>query len=138
MSEYALINKISDEPAFIWWVKEVLRRRDRILSKVKSRYWKRTHKFGIELPKNVDEAMAIDRKHGNDFWKKAIEKEMKNVMTAFDFLNEGENAPIGYQQIKLHIIFDIKMDFTRKARLVAGGHMTDTPASLTYSSFVSR
>ena len=138
VSEYALINKISDEPAFIWWVKEVLRRRDRILSKVKSRYWKRTHKFGIELPKNVDEAMAIDRKHGNDFWKKAIEKEMKNVMTAFDFLNEGENAPIGYQQIKLHMIFDIKMDFTRKARLVAGGHMTDTPASLTYSSVVSR
>ena len=131
VSEYALINKISDEPAFIWWVKEVLRRRDRILSKVKSRYWKRTHKFGIELPKNVDEAMAIDRKHGNDFWKKAIEKEMKNVMTAFDFLNEGENAPIGYQQIKLHMIFDIKMDFTRKARLVAGGHMTDTPVSLT-------
>ena len=36
------------------------------------------------------------------------------------------------------MIFDIKMDFTRKARLVAGGHMTDTPASLTYSSVVSR
>ena len=89
MSEYALINKISDEPAFIWWVQEVLRRREKILSNFKSRYWKRTHKFGIELPKNVDEAMAIDRKHGNDFWKKAIEKEMKNVMTAFDFLNEG-------------------------------------------------
>ena len=30
------------------------------------------------------------------------------------------------------------MDFTRKARLVAGGHVTDTPSSLTYSSVVSR
>lgn len=30
------------------------------------------------------------------------------------------------------------MDFTRKARLVAGGHMTDTPSSVTYSSVVSR
>ena len=36
------------------------------------------------------------------------------------------------------MIFDIKIDFTGKAHLVAGGHMTDTPASLTYSSVVSR
>jgi len=36
------------------------------------------------------------------------------------------------------LIFDVKMDFTRKARFVAGGHMTETPASLTYSSVVSR
>jgi len=38
------------------------------------------------------------------------------------------------------MIFDIKMDgkFTRKARLVAGGHTTETPASSTYSSIVSR
>jgi len=38
----------------------------------------------------------------------------------------------------LHIIFDIKMDFTRKACFVAGGHKTDPPATLTYSSVVSR
>jgi len=38
------------------------------------------------------------------------------------------------------MVFDIKMDgkFTRKARLVAGGHTTETPASSTYSSVVSR
>jgi hypothetical protein len=30
------------------------------------------------------------------------------------------------------------MDFTRKARFVAGGHMTETPESMTYSSVVSR
>jgi len=36
------------------------------------------------------------------------------------------------------MIFDVKMDFTRKARLVAGGHMTETPSSITYSSVVSR
>jgi hypothetical protein len=36
------------------------------------------------------------------------------------------------------MIFDIKMDLTRKARFVAGGHTTDTPASMTYSSVVSR
>jgi hypothetical protein len=30
------------------------------------------------------------------------------------------------------------MDFTRKARFVAGGHTTYTPGSITYSSVVSR
>lgn len=34
------------------------------------------------------------------------------------------------------MIFDVKMDFTRKARFVAGGHMTEAPASITYSSVV--
>ena len=36
------------------------------------------------------------------------------------------------------MIFDIKMYFTRKTRFVAGGHMTELPTSLTYSSVVSR
>ena len=41
-------------------------------------------------------------------------------------------------QIHCHVIFDVKMDFTRKARFVAGGHTTDTPAAITYLSVVSR
>ena len=46
----------------------------------------------------------------------------------------------GYQEIRCHMIFDIKMgeNFRRKARMVADGHQTETPAALTYSSVVSR
>jgi hypothetical protein len=37
------------------------------------------------------------------------------------------------------MVFDIKMeDFKRKARLVAGGHKTEAPATITYASGVSR
>jgi hypothetical protein len=37
------------------------------------------------------------------------------------------------------MIFYVKMDFTRKARFVAGGHMMEAPnSSLTYSSLVSQ
>jgi hypothetical protein len=37
------------------------------------------------------------------------------------------------------MVFDVKMeDFCRKARLIAGGHMTKAPATLTYASVVSR
>jgi hypothetical protein len=36
------------------------------------------------------------------------------------------------------VIFDIKVDLTRKARFVAGGHWTDPPSQVTYSTVVSR
>jgi hypothetical protein len=39
LAEYALVNKIIEEPAFAWWAKHILRKRDRIIKKVKSRYW---------------------------------------------------------------------------------------------------
>ena len=36
------------------------------------------------------------------------------------------------------MIFDVKMNFTCKARFVAGGHLTNNPSTITYSSVVSR
>jgi len=80
----------------------------------------------------------IDQQTGTTFWRDAIHKEMKNNRLAFKVLEEDDKVPIGYKWIKCHMVFDIKMDFTRKARYVAGGHMTDPPATLTYSSVVSR
>ena len=69
----------------------------------------------------------------------AIAKEMTNVRVAFDILKDGDRAPIGHKQINCHLIFDVKMeDFRRKARLVAGGHMTETPKCMTYSIIVGR
>ena len=41
-------------------------------------------------------------------------------------------------RIRCHVIFHVKIDFTREARFVAGGHTTDTPGLITYSSVVSR
>ena len=139
VAEYAVANGLVDEPAFKWWVPFTLKKRDAIISAVNKRYWKRTHKFGIRLPHSVQEAIAIDKEEGNTLWQDAMQKEMNNVMVAFKILKEGESAPPGYQQIPCHMIFDVKLDnFTRKARMVAGGHKTETPATLTYASVVSR
>ena len=55
-AEYAVAAKIDMEPAFAWWVPRTLKKRNRIISKVKSKYWHRTHKFGIRIPKSVKEA----------------------------------------------------------------------------------
>ena len=35
-------------------------------------------------------------------------------------------------------MFDIKMNLNRKARVVAGGHVTNAPSTMTYTSVVSR
>jgi hypothetical protein len=44
-----------------------------------------------------------------------------------------------YQEIRCHMIFDVKMeDFHRNARFVAGVHTTDIPHAMTYVSVVSR
>lgn len=45
----------------------------------------------------------------------------------------------GYQKILCHMIFDIKIkDFSRNARLVAGGHVTKPHATITYVSVVTK
>jgi hypothetical protein len=90
------------------------------------------------VPTSVEEALNIDKETNTTYWRDAIHKEMTNNRKAFKFLEDGELIPIGYQWIHCHMIFDAKMDFTRKARFVAGGHMTDPPSTLTYSSVVSR
>ena len=46
---------------------------------------------------------------------------------------------IGYQRVNCHIFFDVKMEnFRRKSRLVAEGHVTEPPETITYASLVSR
>ena len=141
LAEYAIVARISEEPAFAWWVPFTIRKRNRVLSKVKSKYWVRTHKFGIKIPKNALEAKAFDAENGDTLWWDAICKEMRNVRPAFEVWDKSQaDIPVGYQEVKCHLIFDVKMgeNFRRKARFVAGGHTTDVPSVLTYASVVSR
>lgn len=61
---------------------------------------------------------------------------MKNVMIAFEF-RDDDVMPIGHQKIDCHMVFDVKMDLTHKARMVAGGHQTVISKESTFSSVVS-
>ena len=80
----------------------------------------------------------FDAENGDTLWQDAINKEMANNMIVFEVLEEGESVPVGYTRITCHLIFDVKMDLTRKARYVARGHLMDPPASMTYVSVVGR
>lgn len=140
LAEFAVDQGIDEEPAFAWWTKYTLKKKARIISKIKSKYWSRTHKYGVRIPKSVREAIAIDKENGNTLWWDALMKEMKNVRPAFEVFEGGAEKLVGYQCIKCHIVWDVKLgeNFRRKARLVAGGHLTEIPTSQTYSSVVSR
>jgi hypothetical protein len=48
VAEYSIANRIDDEAAFARWVPTLLKKRDRVLAKVKSKYWQRTHKYGMD------------------------------------------------------------------------------------------
>lgn len=140
-AEYSKSRDIHNEPAFAWWVPHVLKKKKIIIAKIKSAYWQTTHKYGMKIPKTVQEALAIDKENGDTLWWDSIIKEMDNVRIAFEEWKRKEaDIPKGYQKIRCHLIFDIKLseNFRRKARFVAGGHTTSAPSSITYSSVVSR
>ena len=94
LAEYAKRNDLQDEPAFCWWLKHTLRRKKYLLKAVKSRYPRRTHKFGIQVPQSVEEALAIDRATNTTFWFDAIQKEMKKFVLPFAFLTLVSMCPL--------------------------------------------
>lgn len=141
LAQYAVDNRIDNEPAFNWWTSYTLKKGKRIIAKVKSKYWQRSHKYGIRVPKTVKEALEIDKENNNTYWADAIKDEMRKIRGKAVELYEGNPEElIGWQKITTHLIFDVKLgeNFRRKARLVADGHKTNTPSSVTYSSVVSR
>jgi len=70
LAQYAIASQISEEPAFKWWVQEILKKKKRIIAKIKTKYWQTTHKFGIEIPKSVEHALWIDQETGTNDWRK--------------------------------------------------------------------
>ena len=108
--EYAAASKISMYPTFDWWVPHTLRKRNHIIAKVKSKYWLKTHKFKIKVPNNMNQEIDFDRENGNVLWWEAVCQETKNDRPAFEPWEKREgDIPTGYQEIKCHLILDIKM-----------------------------
>jgi len=138
VSRFAKDRNLLHDPVFAWWAPRHLATAHHIVSAAKARYKKCNQKFGITIPRSVEEALQIDKDTGTTYWADAIEKEMRNNRIAFKFLQDNEQVPKGYTFICCHMNFEVKMDFTRKARFVAGRHMTDPPTEITYSSVVSR
>ena len=97
-----------------------------------------THKYGVEVPTGTEHAKELDRRNGNIMWMDALTKEMYNVGVAFEVLDEREQAPNGRKNVTGHLVWDVKMDFTRKTRWVLNGHKMPDPVGSTFAGVVSR
>ena len=112
LAEYARARGISNEPAFTWLVPHTLRKRDVILANLSTRIRKTTHKYGVEIPRDVKHAEEIDRANSNHFWRDAIRTKMLNVGVVFDVLPEDKKVSPGWHKVTGYIVFNVKMDST--------------------------
>jgi len=138
VAEYAQARNLDDEPDVALWTPFTPRKRDRIIAAVNSCIQKASHDYGAEIPTSVKNAHRTDKENGNTLWVDAPKKEMTNVGIAFKILENVEATPVGYKKSSGHLIWDVKMDFTRKAMWVKDGHHTPDPDTSTYGGVVSR
>jgi hypothetical protein len=91
-----------------------------------------------KIPRNTKEALYLDRKNKDPKWKEAIGTEIDGIQGhgSFMFLPPGAMPPAGYQEAPLRMIFDVKPDLRRKARLVVGGHKVNAEEYSCYSTVV--
>ena len=94
---------------------------------------KTTHKYGIEIPTSVEHAYELDRINGNNLWKEVLEMEMYSISVAFEILEDGKSSPAEFTKVSGHLIWSVKVDFTRKARWVLDGQKTPDPVGSKYA-----
>jgi Reverse transcriptase (RNA-dependent DNA polymerase) len=92
--------------------------------------------YGHLVPRNHSQALEIDRKNGNAVWQDAEKIELEAILGYGVFNDTGlhTSGPENHKRINVHFVYAVKHDGRYKARLVAGGHLTDTPIDSVYSS----
>ena len=97
------------------------------------------YQFGFRVPRNIKEAWELDKENGTTRWKDAMTLELWQLAEYDTFRDTGKAyaPPAGYKRIRVHYVYAVKHDGRHKARLVADGHLTETPLESVYSGVVS-
>jgi hypothetical protein len=139
VSQYGEENDLLDKPGW----KRVQRlfknkaRMKRTIHKIKSTPSGPRYQFGTQVPRNVKEALELDKRNGNNKWRDAMQEEIDSLNAYNTFKDKGKIKHLeGYKKIIVHFVFAVKHDLRHKARLVAGGHLTDPTTEGTYSGVV--
>ena len=116
-------------------------------SKIRQVRRSQTYKSGYLIQRNYMEAMQLDTENKNSKWYNAIKLETESMLeykvfkmwdkAILDKHKKVMNPPKGYHRIKVHLVFAVKFDGRRKARLVADGYLTPKPTEDIYSRVVS-
>ena len=115
----------------------------RLMNQAKLKNYRRTnkYKFGYIVALDHKYAMRLDEQSGTKLWHDAEALEMESLVTDFstfkDLGTNHKNVPSDHKRIRVHFVYDVKHDGRHKARLVADGHLTDTPLESVYSGVVS-
>jgi len=142
---YAHENNLLDTKGWkLSGLKKLAKTQKRILrhakqAKLHSFRTKPIYMYGFEVPCNHEHAMAIDRRNGNTNFADAENAEifMIDEFSTFEDLGFGGNPGPDYKKMRMHVVNAVKHNGRHKARLVAGGHLTETPIDSVYSSVVS-
>ena len=95
--------------------------------------------FGIELPRNLKEAIILDKKNGNTKWQDAWQAEIDQLQDfgTFNVEGKGESSLKDYTYVNLIVCFTVKFDGRRKVRIVANGSITEDLGHDIYSGVIS-
>ena len=96
-------------------------------------------KFGVQVPHHEHEARALEAKQGHTKWTTAEKTEQEHLhdYSAFQDCGKGAEAPVGYKKIRVCYVYDVKHDLQHRARLIAGGHLTERDLTASYARVVS-
>ena len=107
LADYSVANKLKDEPAFTWWVPYTLKKIIAIISKIISKFWKKTHKYLIQITRNVKEAKAVDIENGNKLWEESWVMEITKDRCDFDHYEGNTSELVAYEEITGHLYLEI-------------------------------
>ena len=85
--------------------------------------------YGIEIPRNYEDGVRLDKLYGNNKWQDATKLEMGQLHEYETFHDKGIGTTPGegYKKIRVHLVFAVKHDGRHKARLCANGNLTEVP-----------
>ena len=63
---------------------------------------------------------------------------MANVYVDIEILEPNKSSPIGWKASSGHLLYDVKMEFTPKARWIKDGQKNFETDQYTYAGFVLR
>ncbi len=142
MAIYALEHDLLDKPQWKRLRRYVTKGKKRFIRniEVSVNTAKKTakFKFGVQVPNNFKEAVEIDNGNGNKDWQDVNQVEMDKMDEYKVFVDYGfKKAPHGYKKIMVHVVFDVKYDGRKRARLITGGHLTDPTNDTPYTGIAS-
>ena len=142
---YAREHGLLDTPGWrMPYLKKLAKTQRRIIrranqAKLHSFRTKPIYMYGFQVPRNHEQAMDLDRRNGNTKWRDSELLELGQIQDyqTFQDLGKGGHPGPDYKKITVHMVYAVKHDGRHKSRLVAGGHLTETPIDSVYSSVVS-